>query len=96
MNKKAILMNENDSVAIALSELNKNDTISIIYKNKTFTELSAFENIEIYHKIAVKPIKKGDIIYKYGEVIGAATAPIEIGEHVHIHNIESVAVGNED
>ena len=25
---------------------------------------------------------------KYGEVIGAATRDIRVGEHVHVHNVE--------
>ena len=32
-------------------------------------------------------IKKGQSIIKYGEIIGTATSNINIGEHVHIHNV---------
>lgn len=38
------------------------------------------------HKIALKPIVKGAEIYKYGVVTAHATADIEQGEHVHVHN----------
>ncbi|VFS54652.1 Uncharacterised protein [Leminorella grimontii] len=30
-----------------------------------------------------------DEVYKYGESIGRATQAIELGEHVHVHNVES-------
>jgi galactarate dehydratase len=40
------------------------------------------------HKIAIQPIKQGQVVRKYGQVIGLATADIGIGEHVHVHNME--------
>ena len=41
------------------------------------------------HKFALKDIKKGDFVYKYGEVIGRATEDIKEGEWVHSHNLKS-------
>jgi altronate dehydratase small subunit len=29
-------------------------------------------------------------VIKYAEVIGVASRPISVGEHVHVHNVESV------
>ena len=40
------------------------------------------------HKAASRPIAKGSPILKFGHVIGVATADIEPGEHVHVHNVE--------
>lgn len=40
--------------------------------------------------MAIKDIPKGGEIIKYGEIIGRATANIEPGEHVHVHNVESL------
>lgn len=31
---------------------------------------------------------KGDTVWKYGQSIGKATENIEVGDHVHVHNIE--------
>ncbi|TCU19429.1 UxaA family hydrolase [Rhizobium laguerreae] len=39
------------------------------------------------HKIAVRPIKKGDAVLKYGQVIGTASCDIQAGEHVHLQNL---------
>ena len=47
------------------------------------------EDIKIYHKVSIREIKKGEPILKYGEHIGIAGKDIEIGMHVHVHNIES-------
>ncbi len=41
------------------------------------------------HKVALLPISAGAPVLKYGEVIGRAVAPIAVGEHVHVHNIQS-------
>ena len=94
--KKAILMNKKDNVAMVLSPVKKNDSIVITYNNEVITQVCALDDIEIYHKIAVKPMQIGDNVLKYGEVIGRAVSFIKAGEHVHINNIESVMVKNED
>jgi altronate hydrolase len=39
------------------------------------------------HKVALRPIKKGEAVYKYGQIIGFASADIAAGEHVHVHNL---------
>jgi len=39
------------------------------------------------HKIASAPIAKGESVYRYGQIIGQAKADIEVGEHVHSHNL---------
>jgi altronate hydrolase len=39
------------------------------------------------HKLATATIAPGEAVRKYGQVIGFATAPIAVGEHVHTHNL---------
>lgn len=39
------------------------------------------------HKVALYDIEKGASVVKYGVVIGSATAAINKGEHVHVHNL---------
>jgi altronate hydrolase len=41
------------------------------------------------HKLALQPIKKGEAVYKYGQVIGFASKDIAAGEHVHVHNVSA-------
>jgi len=43
------------------------------------------------HKVATSAIEPGEAVRKYNQIIGFATARIELGEHVHTHN---VAMGN--
>lgn len=39
------------------------------------------------HKMAVRAIDEGEIVYKYGEEIGRAGAPLAPGAWVHTHNL---------
>lgn len=44
-------------------------------------------NLENGHKYAIRPIKKGENVIKYGNPIGHATEDIAVGDHVHTHNV---------
>ncbi|MEM9046175.1 MAG: UxaA family hydrolase, partial [Pseudomonadota bacterium] len=39
------------------------------------------------HKMATREIMPGDVIRKYGQIIGYADGPIAPGDHVHTHNV---------
>jgi altronate hydrolase len=43
--------------------------------------------VNLGHKLALGPIRQGEAIYKYGQVIGFASRDIAAGEHVHMHNV---------
>ena len=53
-------------------------------------EIICIEDIPIWHKVALKKISKGDKIFKYGEIIGEASADIAKGAWVSHENIFSV------
>jgi altronate hydrolase len=44
--------------------------------------------IDAGHKVALRPIARGEVVLKYGQPIGVASTDIEPGEHVHVHNLE--------
>ena len=44
-------------------------------------------SLEDGHKYALKPLRCGDTVIKYGQPIGHATADITAGEWVHTHNL---------
>ena len=46
-------------------------------------------NLENGHKYAVRDIKKGENVIKYGQPIGHATENIKKGGHVHTHNLKT-------
>jgi arabinonate dehydratase len=39
------------------------------------------------HKVALRPIAEGEMVHRYGQVIGRAKAYIEAGRHIHTHNL---------
>ena len=51
-------------------------------------------NLENGHKYALRPIREGDMILKYGNPIGHAIRDIAEGEHVHSHNMRTNLRGN--
>lgn len=64
-------------------------SVIINAKDNVGVSLAGTENIPAGHKYALREIKKGEYIVKYGEIIGRATADIEQGEWVHTHNVKS-------
>ncbi len=39
------------------------------------------------HKVALRDLAAGELVRKYGHVIGTASTPVRAGEHVHTHNL---------
>lgn len=39
------------------------------------------------HKVATAPVEAGEIVKKYGQIIGVASRDISPGDHVHTHNL---------
>lgn len=76
--KKTIVIAPIDSVAVALVPLKKGEEYEGVLLK---------EDIEKGHKFALKNIRMGEKVIKYGEVIGRATKDIAPGEHVHSHNM---------
>lgn len=52
-------------------------------------EMKALNHIPLGHKIALKDLKSGDTVLKYGHDIGRVVAETTAGEHVHIHNLKT-------
>ena len=55
----------------------------------TTIKLKALDPVPLGHKIALRDIKKGETILKYGHDIGRAVAKIGKGRHVHVHNVKT-------
>ncbi len=49
-------------------------------------KVAAVQRIPAGHKVAVRPIAVGEPVRRYGQIIGFASAPIDPGQHVHVHN----------
>ncbi len=82
---KFIIIDPKDNVATALADAKKDQLADITEE----LQVKLLESIDAGHKIAVKPIAKGQPIIKYGYNIGKATKDILTGQHVHVQNVES-------
>jgi altronate dehydratase small subunit len=85
--KRALMMHASDNVATAVEEIAPGDEVRIPTGHAA-RALTAIEAIPFGFKIALHDIPRGEIIRKYGETIGKASAPIVRGALVHIHNLE--------
>ena len=84
MMERIIKINENDTVAVATTQLACGEWVRI------GTELlQVKETIPAGHKIALCDIKEGIAVVKYGSSIGYATQDIERGTWVHTHNLRT-------
>lgn len=70
-----------DNVAVALHALSKGQSVD--------PGITALSDVPAGHKIALRAVKKGEPVIKYGYPIGVATRDIEAGEHIHSHNMAS-------
>jgi (2R)-sulfolactate sulfo-lyase subunit alpha len=52
-------------------------------------QVEALDPVPLGHKIALKDIKTGDTVLKYGHDIGKAVADIPKGRHAHVHNVKT-------
>jgi altronate dehydratase small subunit len=85
----AIMLSVRDNVATALRDLGKDDVAAVGVRDET-RRIPIREPIPFGHKFAVSPLRAGDLVLKYGEVMGRATRDIPVGAHAHVHNIESL------
>ena len=87
--QKAIMVNEKDNVAVALREIKTGEKVMLKVGSKDM-KVEVKSDIRFLHKLALKDIKRGEKVIKYGHNIGEAKSDILAGEHVHIHNLRSL------
>jgi altronate hydrolase len=86
---RAIRCHPADGVGIALADLAPGEVIRL-----GEVRVGLRGPIPKGHKFALQPHALGEVVRRYGEAIGRATAAIAPGEHVHTHNL-ATALGGE-
>ncbi len=61
----------------------------VITEDDSNTAVTANHDIPIGHKVALKDLKKGDTVIKYGEDVGVVKVDAKRGDHVHVHNMKT-------
>jgi len=86
-----VVHDEGDSVGVVVVEgVKSGQKLNgwIMDHNKDIV-VDARSDIPIGHKLAIKPLKSGDTVIKYGVDIGKTIADISVGEHTHVQNLRT-------
>jgi altronate dehydratase len=78
--RRALLLHPMDTVAVATEDLEAGARLETL-------DIVTVDRIAQGHKICRTPHAVGDPVIRYGQMIGRASVPIEVGEHVHSHNL---------
>lgn len=76
---RTLRLSDEDNVLVATVKMEEGAPIA--------QGLSARQRIPFGHKLAARPIAAGEPVRKFGQIIGFASAPIEAGDWVHVHNV---------
>src|SRR5262245_13060295 len=71
-------LHPNDNVVVA--------RMDILPGTKVEGEVAAATRVPPGHKILTKPVKLGEPLRKYNQIIGFATEDLAPGTHIHTHN----------
>jgi altronate hydrolase len=88
--RTVLFLNPADNIGVCLKDFTPGEVI-----NQDNQIIKVLNDIPRGHKIATKPIGKNEGVIKYGERMGHATTDIQIGEHVHTHNVLGDRVSTE-
>lgn len=86
-----VLHDAKDTVAVVVVEgvtAGTDVTGWIMDEDKTI-QVQAKQDIPIGHKVALKDMAVGDTVIKYGIDMGKVVAPVQAGQHAHVHNIKT-------
>lgn len=84
LDRRLLLLSERDNVMVTCASLTKGDII-----NLDGGPVIVRADAPLGFKIARCDLAPGAKVLKYGAVIGSATAPIQRGDVVHLHNMKS-------
>ncbi len=73
------------------------DTVFVLRDQIAAGELILVEGVKVRvqvalglgHKVARRAVGLEEKVIKYGAPIGSASHPISVGDHVHVHNLQS-------
>ncbi len=91
MMKEFIKIHDEDNVLVVLRTYTTGETIEF-----NGIKIRANDDIPKGHKIAIKEIKKNDVVIKYGQPIGFVLEDIVPGDHIHVHNTKTKLRGTND
>ena len=85
--KHTLHLHPDDNVAIAKVALHPGMEIVVALSSGERQKLTIKGDIPPGHKVSLTHLDSGDIVRRYGQVIGTASEIITPGEHIHTHNL---------
>jgi altronate hydrolase len=85
MRPNAILVHPDDNVAVVTEKLKSGTTVVGV----DVPEITVVSDVPKNHKVAIKEVKEGESIIKYGASIGTSSKDIPVGDWVHTHNLKA-------
>ena len=85
--KKALVLDQKDNVAVALTDLKNGDSCLVAEDGGKKYDMPVSEDIPFGHKFALADMTKDAPVYKYGEEIGKLKVAIKQGGWIHSHNM---------
>ena len=82
---KVLLLNPQDNVVIALVTLTPGENVIV-----EGVQIHVVDAIPKGHKMARLSIGSAKPVVKYGDQIGLSRVKIDVGQHVHVHNVQDV------
>lgn len=76
-------LSDGDDVAISRGDVPPGSVLHL----PTGNDVTVEAGIPAGHKVALRDLAAGTLVRKYGHVIGATTATVRAGQHVHVHNL---------
>jgi altronate dehydratase small subunit len=84
---RAIVLETSDNVATLLDSGKEGETCTL--QGERSGQVTLRQDVPFGHKICIVETAAGGSILKYGEVIGTAARTLKVGEHTHVHNVDS-------
>ncbi len=76
---RTVRLHDNDNLVVAVDP---------IMPGSILHGVTAKDRVPRGHKIALAAIAQGEPVFKFGQIIGFASKPVEPGEWLHEHNVE--------
>ena len=84
---RAIVLNRSDNVATLIDSGRAGEACTL--QGEASGHVTLLQDVPFGHKVCVADTPQGANVLKYGQVIGKASCALKVGEHTHVHNIES-------
>lgn len=81
---RLLLLAPSDNVFVLRATVEAGDTVRVEGGSVHFAV-----RLGLGQKVARRPIGMGEKVIKYGAPIGSASQGIAVGQHVHLHNLQS-------